>query len=92
MPFGQNGHLKFRKFQKLAKFEMRRRGIKICDETYFSKLIFIEAFKYDIKIDIFFSIKPVGAHSFIFDTFARTPPITRKLYQNIESFILEKKS
>ena len=32
----------------------------------------------------------MGAHSFIFDTFERTPPITRKLYQNIESFILKK--
>ena len=53
-------------------------------------VIFILNFKYDLKIHKNYAIKPVSAISAIFGTFARTHPITLKLYQNLEGVILNK--
>ena len=59
-------------------------------EIFFHGVIFIVDFESELRIDKNFSIKPVSANSSIFGTFARTHPITLKLYQNIEDVILIK--
>ena len=56
----------------------------------FYRVIFIVDFEYELRIDKNYEILPVSANSSIFGTFARTHPITLKLYQNIKDVILIK--
>ena len=57
---------------------------------FFHRVIFIVDFEYDFRSDKIYEIQLVSAISAIFGTFARTHPITLKLYQNIEDVILIK--
>ena len=59
-------------------------------ENFFPGVFFVVDFESELRIDKNFSIQPVSAISAIFRTFARTYPISLKLYQNREDVILIK--
>ena len=79
LPFEHPKIAKISKITKISKLSERHENIY--------SVIFIVDFEYALTIDKNFAIYPVSANSSIFCTFARTHPITLKLYPNIEDVI-----
>ena len=59
-------------------------------EIFLLMVISIIDFESELRIEKKFANKPVGGNLSTFGTFARTHPITLKLYQNIEEVIFTK--
>ena len=82
-PFENSKFAKISKITTISKFSKRH-------ENFFCWVLFIMDFEYELRIDKNYEILPISAIPATFGTFAKTYPITLKLYQNMKHVIFNK--